>query len=194
MSLAEADYLQKYLVERSKTPVKTHEEIVAALRENHAVKTGSQAAVDAFEKAFSSNKVSQKNIPIEAQSQELSRNILPAGKFVRLRNIINVSKNTAADEHVFRNRPEIKDIIYDIAGGFIRFDAENRVWKTASHQVIRFSDSELQLVDAIFQKYQPDHPFLKNKKIRTYRKDEEKYSNRQYDEKLIRERINFYQQ
>ena len=89
MALAEADYLQHYLGERSKQPIQTHEQIVTQLAKTHAVTTGSQSAVDAFETLY--GRVSFLKSPkgdTKAQNKELSENILPTEKYLELSKLI----------------------------------------------------------------------------------------------------------
>lgn len=90
MALAEADYLQHYLAERAKGAKMTHEQIVSKLAQTHAVTTGSQSAVDTFEKTYghvSSLKESTKGTTT-AQNKEVSEGILPTEKHLQLRGLI----------------------------------------------------------------------------------------------------------
>lgn len=96
-------------------------------------------------------------------------------------------------EHIIEDeRPEMKDIIYDIAAGFVRFDLGDHTFKTVAGEVLRFTDEELSLVDDVFQDIRPKMPFLQDTQILTYTTAGRDHD--QYDTKTLRERINFYQQ
>lgn len=86
----------------------------------------------------------------------------------------------------------MRDIIYDIAGGFIRFDTDLHRFETATRRVIRFTDAELSMVDEIFQKFQPNHPFMIDRDIVTIKKSPKLTSDEK--QKILQERINYYQQ
>ena len=90
MALAEADYLQHYLAERAKGAKMTHEQIVNKLAQTHAITTGSQSAVDTFEKTYghvSSLKESAKS-STTSQNAEVSEDILPTEKYLQLTGLI----------------------------------------------------------------------------------------------------------
>lgn len=197
MALAEADYLQHYLAERAKDAKMTHEQIVSKLAQTHAVTTGSQPAVDAFEKTYghvSSLKESAKGSNT-AQNAEVSEGILPTEKYLQLTGLIrepDTAQKREKYQKILRDRPEIRDIIYDIAGGFIRFDTDLHRFETATRRVIRFTDAELSMVDEIFQKFQPNHPFMIDRDIVTIKKAQKQTPEEK--QKILQERINYYQQ
>lgn len=196
MALAEADYLQHYLAERAKDAKMTHEQIVGKLAQTHAVTTGSQSAVDAFEKTYGRVnflKESPKGTLV-TQNIELSKNILPTEQYLKLTQLINpeTSEKQKKYEKILRERPEMRDIIYDIAGGFIRFDTDLHRFETATRRVIRFTDAELSMVDEVFQKFQPNYPFLIDRNINTIKKSSKLTPEEK--QKILEERINYYQQ
>jgi hypothetical protein len=197
MALAEADYLQHYLTERAKDAKMTHEQIVSKLAQTHAITTGSQSAVDTFEKTYghvSSLKESAKS-STTSQNAEVSEGILPTEKYLQLTGLIrepDTAQKREKYQKILRDRPEIRDIIYDIAGGFIRFDTDLHRFETATRRVIRFTDAELSMVDEIFQKFQPNHPFMIDRDIVTIKKAQKQTPEEK--QKVLQERINFYQQ
>ncbi len=121
MALAEADYLQHYLAERAKGPKMTHAEIVNKLAQTHAVTTGSQAAVDAFENTYKQGRVSYLNESkgnFVTQNTELSKTILPTEPYLQLTALVespNYADQKEKYDKIREKRPEIMDIIYDIA-------------------------------------------------------------------------------
>lgn len=194
MMLAEADYLTQYIKMRSEGKDdaavflelgRTH---VANLADNKAV----QDAVKEFEKKYSEGSF---NAPVgaqlSAQSEKISDSILPA-KIPEYRRITDLVELEKYEYIIDEQRPEMKDIIYDIAAGFVRFDMSDRTFKTATGQILRFTDKELSLVDDVFQDIRPNMPFLQDTQILTYTTTDRDHH--QYDAKTLRERINFYQQ
>lgn len=184
--LAEADYLQRYLVERANNPAMTDNQIVAKLRETHAVTVKAQGAIDAFENKYAESSF---NAPASAQlsvqSQKISESVLPS-KIPEYRRITNLVELEKYEYIVDNQRPEMKDIIYDIATGFVRFDEWTHAFRTVTGKKIIFTEEQLGLIDDVFQDIRPSSPFLKDTQILT-----NKTSN-QYDAKTLRERMNFY--
>jgi len=78
MSLAESEYLRHYIELRAKNPKKTHEEIVADLKKEHAVTTGSQKAVEEFEKKYNGGSVSSTVEELKTYSDKISDTFLPS--------------------------------------------------------------------------------------------------------------------
>ncbi len=95
-------------------------------------------------------------------------------------------------ELVLEKRPEMKDIITDIVGGFIRFNRHTHTFQTVTNEEIRFTKEEFQMIQTIFEKTHPDYMFLHDKDIPTYSRDNRKKM--QYNSRTLRDRILFYQQ
>mgnify|MGYP000284701455 CR=1 FL=1 len=86
----------------------------------------------------------------------------------------------------------MRDIITDIIGGFIRFNRHTHTFQTVTNHEMRFTDEEFQMINAVFEKTHPKYMFLYDKKIPTYPRDERK--KKQYNEKVLKDRILYYQQ
>ena len=194
MMLAEADYLTQYIKLRGEGKDdnavflelgRTH---VANLADNKAV----QDAVKAFEKKYGDGSFNASaSEQLSAQSDKVSDNILPAKipEYNRITDLVQLEKY----EYIIdEQRPEMKDIIYDIAAGFVRFDEGTRTFKTATGEKLRFTDKELALIKDVFQDIRPGSLFLGDTQILTYTTTDRDHH--QYDEKVLRDRINFYQQ
>ena len=194
MMLAEADYLTQYIKLRGEGKDdnavflelgRTH---VANLADNKAV----QDAVKAFEKKYGDGSFNASaSEQLSAQSDKVSDNILPAKipEYNRITDLVQLEKY----EYIIdEQRPEMKDIIYDIAAGFVRFDEGTHTFKTATGEKLRFTDKELALIDDVFQDIRPGSLFLVDTQILTYTTTDRDHH--QYDEKTLRDRINFYQQ
>jgi hypothetical protein len=194
MMLAEADYLTQYIKLRGEGKDdnavflelgRTH---VANLADNKAV----QDAVKAFEKKYGDGSFNASvSEQLSAQSDKVSDNVLPAKipEYNRITDLVQLEKY----EYIIdEQRPEMKDIIYDIAAGFVRFDEGTHTFKTATGEKLRFTDKELALIDDVFQDIRPGSLFLVDTQILTYTTTDRDHH--QYDEKTLRDRINFYQQ
>ena len=194
MFLAEADYLAQYIKLRAegRTDTEVFSELgkqhVANLTDNKSV----QDAIKQFEKkygewSFNAPSVTQ----LYSQNQEISRTILPSKipDFTRIKNIVDLEQY---EYIVNEQRPEMREIIYDIAAGFVRFDEWSHTFKTVTGQKLRFTEKELNLIDHVFSRVRPESLFLKDTQILTYTTNDRDHH--QYDSKILRERINFYQQ
>lgn len=88
----------------------------------------------------------------------------------------------------------METLIYDIAGGFIRFDQITHTFKTISGLELGFTQQELDLIRDVFTQRKEytirDIPFLSDTQILTYLESK----NNQYTAKTLRDRINYYQQ
>lgn len=194
MMLAEADYLTQYMKLRGEGRDdaavfaelwKTH---VANLADNQAVQDAVKKLEQKYGEWFFN---ASPDTQFLIQSRDVSRNILPKKipEYGRIRDLVELEKY----EHIIEDeRPEMKDIIYDIAAGFVRFDLGDHTFKTVAGEVLRFTDEELSLVDDVFQDIRPKMPFLQDTQILTYTTAGRDHD--QYDTKTLRERINFYQQ
>jgi hypothetical protein len=86
----------------------------------------------------------------------------------------------------------METLIYDIAGGFIRFDVGDHTFKTVTGQKLRFTEQELSLIKEVFTDTRPNVPFLRDTQILIYTTTDRRHD--QYDTDTLRQRINYYQQ
>lgn len=197
MMLAEADYLTQYLQKRGegKDDVAVFSELglthVANLTDNEAV----QKSVKEFEEKYSEGSFNAPaSVQLSSQSEKISKNVLPAKipEYTRITNLVELERY----EHIVDNqRPEMKDIIYDIAAGFVRFDESNNVFQTVSGMKLDFSSSELTMVQEIFwdTRVRPEALFVRRIKEKNIQPNNDRLKV-QYDNTIFRDRIHFYQQ
>jgi len=194
MMLAETDYLTQYIKMRSegKDDAAVFDELwkthVANLADNKAV----QNALKEFEKKYGDGIFNASaDTQIYAQSEKISGSVLPSKipEYGRITQLVELEKY---EYIVDEQRPEMKDIIYDIAAGFVRFDEWTHTFKTVTGEKLRFTDKELALIDDVFQDVRPNSSFLRDTQILTYTTTDRDHH--QYDVKTLRDRIKFYQQ
>lgn len=191
MMLAESDYLTTYLQKRSEW--KSDKQVFEELGRHHVAHLKNNAevtkAIKNFEKKYGEGSFSvAKESQLHEENRIISRSIISHGEYEEMREVVGAEKY----ELLLEERPEMRDIITDVIGGFIRFNRHTHTFQTVTNVELRFTDSELQMMNDIFEKTHPDYMFLKDKKIPTYPRDKRKKN--QYNEKILKERILFYQQ
>lgn len=195
MMLAEADYLTQYMKLRGegKDDTAVFDELwrthVAHLKDNKAV----QDAVSAFEKKYGEGIFNASpDSQLFAQSEKISETVLPQeiSDYYEIKKFINGKREKY--DAVLEKRPEMETLIYDIAGGFIRFDVGDHTFKTVTGQKLRFTEQELSLIKEVFTDTRPTAPFLRDTQILIYTTTDRRHD--QYDTDTLRQRINYYQQ
>lgn len=187
MMLAESDYLVQYLTQRAQG--KDDNTILAELGKSHVanLKTNAEVtkSIKEFENKYGEGSFSAaKKQELYEQSRIVSRSLLSPREQKEV--------STEQYELVLDKRPEMRDIIADIVGGFIRFNRHTHSFQTITNIELRFTEEEFQMINNIFEKTHPDYMFLQDKQIPTYPRDSRRKN--QYTPKILQDRIHFYQQ
>lgn len=194
MMLAESDYLVRYMQLRAqgKDDIQVFEELGHTHVANLADQSAVQKTLTEFKDKYGKGSLfSSESARVASESREISQTLLPQKipEYTRIKNLIELEKY----EYIIdEQRPEMKDIVYDVAAGFVRFDIQTHTFKTVTGQKLRFTEKELRLVDDIFTDIRPNSAFLHDTQILTYSTTDREHS--QYTDQVLRERINFYQQ
>ncbi|MCB9806934.1 hypothetical protein H6768_03510 [Candidatus Peribacteria bacterium] len=151
-----------------------------------------QDSIDAFNQKYGESAFNAPtSFQLFAQNEKISTGALPAKipEYTRIKDLIELEKY----EYIIdEQRPEMKNIIYDIAAGFVRFDVQTHTFKTVTGQKLRFTEQELRLIDDVFSDVRPRSIFLTDTQILTYTTTDRDHS--QYTDQILRDRLHYYQQ
>ncbi len=201
MLLAEADYLQQYISLQYRDGQKrNHEDVVNELRGNHAVVKWAQAPVDAFEKKYREGaRLSLRPEVVDAQSTKKRQDIVSqrlVGEYDHVSKFIAAEMTGNEKEKyrkVFSERPEMKDIIYDLASGFLSYHKQNHVWTTKSGHEIHFNQQEESIIRSLLPRINPQHILITQPNQYPWPKTNEERNSWEYTSEVTEYRLQFYQ-
>jgi len=194
MFLAEADYMKNYIALRAAEPKMTDEQIVAKLRQTHAVNTNAQVAINAFEDKYGPDATKiEKPKDVTKQLPLIEKRL--ENKYMKLQEIITGDSSPELKDQfntLSQLRPEMKAILYDIQTGYLKYDTNNNTWMTYDGTKIEFNTAENTLVREVIAQTLPEHPLYDTNKTGPDIKGEREKT--QYTSSVLEQRVNFYQQ
>jgi hypothetical protein len=193
MFLAEADYMQNYIALRAAEPTMTDEEIVAKLRETHAVTVNAQWAINAFEQKYGATAKVDTPKDVTKQLPLIEKRL--ENKYTKLQEIITGDASPELKEQfntLSESRPEMKEILYDIQTGYLKYDTNNNTWMTYHGTKIEFNTAENTLVREVIAQTLPEHPLYDTNKTGPGINEEREKT--QYTSSVLEQRVYFYQQ